>query len=362
MSKLLITPGPTNVPEEIREIMGMDLIHHRAEDFHNMIIRMGDSLKKIFETKHRVMTLTASGTGGMEAAVVNLFSTGDKVVVINVGNFGRRFVEICETYHLEVIELEYEWGTTYDLDQVKQVLAEEDDVKGLFVQYSETSTGVLNNLKELGKLTAGTETLLVADCISGMVVNEFKFDEWGIDCAIAGSQKGFLLPPGLAFIALSKRAEKAMYNSNLPKYYFDLKKAIRFLREKHETPFTPAIPIMIAAEKACNMLLEQGLEEIQAYHTDLRMYVEKRVKELGFKLFVKNPDARGNTLVTVTREDDVDLNKLKNDIDAKYDITLAGGQGDYAGKILRIGCLGKLTKADFDKLFSHMEEFLAEYK
>ncbi|MDN5304511.1 MAG: hypothetical protein PWP46_1397 [Fusobacteriaceae bacterium] len=360
MSKLLMTPGPTNIPTEVQNILGQDMIHHRFDDFHKVMENLNEKLKKIFFTKNDVYTMTCSGTGVMETAVVNLFSKGEKVAIINVGNFGKRFVQICQVYGLEVIELEYNWGETYNLEDVKKIISENSDLKGIFVTHSETSTGVLNNIKALGELTKNSDILLVVDVISGMIVNEFKFDEWNVDCAVAGSQKGFLLPPGIAFVAISDKAKKAIYKSDLPKFYFDLKQAIKYYNEKKETPWTPAIPIIRAAEVACDILLKEGIENIQARHTKLRKYVEDEVQKLGFKLFVKNPEARGNTLVTVYREDSLDLSKLRNYIDNKYNITIAGGQGKYAGKILRFGCLGLLTIQDFKNLFEIIKKYLEE--
>jgi len=343
-----MTPGPTNVPKDIRNKMAEDVLHHRMADYKKLFSEVSENLKKIFKTKQDVITLTCSGTGVMEAAVVNLFSRKEKVLVINTGYFGQRFIELTTTYGLDVIELKYTWGSTYNLEDIKEVILANPDLKGIFLTHSETSTGVLNNLQNIGALTKDTEILLVVDSVSGMVVNPLEFDNWSIDCVIAGSQKGFLLPPGIAFVALSEKAKKAMDKSNLPKFYFDLKKYIKFLKEKQESPYTPAITLVVGLRFACELLLKEGLDTIQAKHTELINYLEKELLKLGFKYFVIDKKARGNTLVAVTHPEIQDMDKFRKAID-KNGVTIAGGQGDFANKLLRIGCLGKITKTDIDK-------------
>lgn len=357
MKKLLMTPGPTNVPEVIRKKMAEDVIHHRMTDYKKLFTEVSEDLKHFFKTKQEVLTLTCSGTGVMESAVVNLFSKKDKVLVINTGNFGQRFVEIGTTYELDVIDLKYEWGSTYNLEDVKEIILKNKDLKGIFVTHSETSTGVLNDIQILGELTKPTNILLVVDSVSGMVVNPLEFDNWSLDCVIAGSQKGFLLPPGLAFVALSEKAKKAMENSNLPKFYFDLKKYIKFLKEKQQNPYTPAITLIVGLKCACDLLLEEGLDSIQTKHTKLRKYLGEELINLGFEYFVKDEKARGNTLVAVTHPQIENLDEFRSAID-KNGVSIAGGQGNYAGKLLRIGCLGKIDKDDIDRTIEEIKKKL----
>ena len=234
-SKLLLTPGPTNIPEEYLEILGNDIIHHRTPEFRRIMKENNENLKKVFKTtQNDVAVLTSSGTGSMETAIVNFFSKGDKVLAVNTGYFGDRFRKIAEIYGLNVINLQYEFGESYKLEDVKKVISENPDLKGILATHSETSVGILNDIKSLGDLTKNTEILLVVDTISGLVVNEFNFDEWHVDVAIAGSQKAFLIPPGLAFVAISDKAKKAMETSDLPKYYFDLKQYIKYFEEGRE--------------------------------------------------------------------------------------------------------------------------------
>lgn len=349
MNKMLFTPGPTNVPEDIRRELAKDMIHHRTADFENIFMDLTDKLKKIFKTEEDVISLGCSGTGVMETAVVNLFSKGEKVLVINAGYFGERFGEIARVYGLDVIELKYAWGKSYDLNEVKDVIKNNPDLKGILVQYSETSTGVLHNVKALGELTKDTEILLVVDNISALVVNPFEFDDWSVDCSIAGSQKGFFMPPGLSFIAMSKKGKAAMMKSDLPKFYFDLKKYFKAL-EGRQSPWTPPIGLIVAADYSCKKILGRGLENVQAHHKDLREYVEKELTALGFSLFVEAEENRGNTLVSLLGNEKIDTKVIIKRLDTEYDFSVAGGQGAYVGKLMRVGCIGELTKEDIVKL------------
>ena len=237
-SKLLLTPGSTNIPERYLKIFGEDIIHHRTPEFRRILKENNENLKKVFKTKNDVYTLTTSGTGAMEAAVVNFFSKGDKVLVINTGYFGERFAKIAEIYALDVINLKYEFSDSYELDDVKKILSENPDLKGILATHSETSVKILNNIEALGSLTKNTDILLVVDTISGLVANDFDFDGWNIDVAIAGSQKAFLIPPGLSFITISDKAKKAMERSDLPKYYLSIKQYEKYFEEMTETPYT----------------------------------------------------------------------------------------------------------------------------
>lgn len=357
MDKKLFTPGPTNVPVEIRELLANDMIHHRLGDFKKIFESLSDKLKQIFKTKEEVLTVTSSGTGVMEMSIVNLFSKGDKVAVINVGNFGKRFVEIATVYGLKVIDLKYGWGETYNLDDIKKVISENPDLKGIFMQYSETSTGVLNNVKAIGDLTKDTDIILTVDVISALVVNPFEFDLWNVDCAVAGSQKGFLLPPGLAFIALSQKAIKALDHSDLPKFYFDLKKYLAS-HKKGQNPYTPAIGLIVAAEKACQDLLDEGLDKVQSHNRELKSYLENELTALGFDLFVKDEDARGATLVSVIGNENLNVPMIRKELENKYGFSVAGGQADYANVLMRVGCLGKLTIKDMEELVNAIKEII----
>ncbi|MCP1224797.1 alanine--glyoxylate aminotransferase family protein [Sebaldella sp. S0638] len=356
--KVLLTPGPTNIPENLLGVLGTDIVHHRKVDFHNVMKELNENLKKIFQTKENVYVLTSSGTGAMEAAVVNYFSKGEKVLVINTGYFGDRFRKIAGIYGLEPINLEYEFGESYKLEDVKKALAENPDIKGIFITHSETSTGVLNNVKAVGELTKNTDILLVVDTISGLVANDFDFDGWNVDVAVAGSQKAFLIPPGLAFIAMSQKARKAVEKSDIPKYYFDIKQAEKALESKNETPFTPAIGLIIAANVSCRIIAEKGVGNIVKEKYELRKYIEEKLSELDFKILVKDEENRSNTLISVVK----DGIKIKNVIRSLEErgYTVTGGKGDFEDSLMRVGILGEFSKEDIDKFLVVLTEELAK--
>lgn len=356
MSKLLLTPGPTNIPKRYLEILGKDIIHHRTPEFRNIMKENNENLKKVFKTSNDVAVLTASGTGAMEASIVNFFSKGDKVIAINTGYFGERLKKIAEIYELNVIHLEYEFGESYKINDVKDILTENDDIKGILVTHSETSVGILNDIKSLGELTKNKDTLLIVDTISGLVANEFDFDGWNVDVAIAGSQKAFLIPPGLSFVAVSDKAKKAMEKSNLPKYYFSLKQYDKYFSEMCETPYTPAIALILALHQSLKDLLENSIENTTNEKYELRKYIEEKAKALDFKLLVENEENRTNTLISVYKEN-IEIKKIIAELE-KRGYTVTGGKGKFANSLMRIGILGEITKEQIDDFFVVLEEEL----
>ncbi|EEY34939.1 pyridoxal-phosphate-dependent aminotransferase family protein [Pseudoleptotrichia goodfellowii] len=355
-SKLLLTPGPTNIPERYLKIFGEDIIHHRTPEFRRILKESNENLKKVFKTKNDVAVITSSGTGAMEAAIVNFFSKGDKVIVINTGYFGERFRKISEIYGLNVINLGYEFGDGYKLEDVKKALAENTDVKGILVTHSETSVGILNDVKALGELTKDTDMLLVVDTISGLVANDFDFDGWHVDVAIAGSQKAFLIPPGLSFIAISDKAKKAMEKSDLPKYYFSIKQYQKYFDESSETPYTPAIALILALHESLKDLINKGIDTTIKEKYELRKLIEEKAQNIGFNLLVKEEKNRTNTLVSVYREGVI----IKDIINALEDqgYTVTGGKGKYGESLMRIGILGEITKEQINDFFILFEKEL----
>ena len=356
-SKLLLTPGPTNIPERYLEIFGKDIIHHRTPEFRKYMKENNEYLKKIFKTKNDVAVVTSSGTGVMEAAVVNFFSKGDKVLAINTGYFGDRFRKIAEIYGLNVINLQYEFGESYELSDVKKVISENPDLKGILMTHSETSVGILNDVKAVGDLTKNTDIILAVDTISGLVVNDFDFDGWGVDVAIAGSQKAFLIPPGLAFVAVSDKAKKAMERSDLPKYYFSIQQYEKYFEEMNgETPYTPAISLILALHKSVEDVVNKGIDNIIKEKYELRKFIEEKAKNLGFELLVKEEENRTNTLVSIYREGVV----IKTIISALEErgYTVTGGKGKYATSLMRVGILGEISKEQLEEFFVVFEEEL----
>jgi aspartate aminotransferase-like enzyme len=357
MSKKLFTPGPSNVSQNIRVQLAKDIIHHRMNDYHKLFYQVTKKLKAIFNTSRPVITFTSSGTGAMESSVVNLFSKGDTVLVINTGYFGNRFIELCQTYELNTLHLDYEWGTSYNLEDVKECFTHHH-IKGVFITYHETSTGVLNELKELGEFIAKTDALFITDCVSGMILHPFYFDDWKVDCALAASQKGFGLPPGLSFVALSEKAVERLPHSDLPKYYFSYQKYMDYYK-KGENPFTPAISLMLALDVSLDYLLDYGVENIVNDKKYLRHYVEQEFIKLGFSLFVQEESIRGNVMVPViSNHRELNLGELICYLDERYNLQVSKGQGEFSDKMLRIGIISDFTKEDIDELIERIKAFI----
>ncbi|QVK17867.1 alanine--glyoxylate aminotransferase family protein [Mycoplasmatota bacterium] len=358
MSKKLFTPGPGNIPQFVRVQLSKDIIHHRMSDYQNLLYRVTEKLQQVFMTKNDVLILTSSGTGAMESSVVNLFSKGDEVLIINTGFFGVRFIEICQTYQLTVHSIDYNWGDTYNLQDVKDMFDKYPHIKGVFVTYHETSTGVLNDIKELGQYIHTKNALLIADCISGMIIHPFEFDLWNVDCALASSQKGFLLPPGLAFVALSKKAKEVMKHSNLPKFYWNYQKYLDYFK-KGQNPYTPSTSLILALDIVLDAILEKGIECIAIEKMTLRKYVEEKMEEIGFKLFIEDEKIKGNALVPVLANNNYDIEKLVQFLDNRYDFSVAKGQGKLTNLMLRIGIISEFTFEDIDDLVNKILEFKA---
>lgn len=346
--KKLFTPGPTNILPEVREELSKDIFHHRMSDYKTLLYEVTEKLKKVYKTKEDVIILTSSGTGSMESSVVNFFNKGDTILVINTGFFGDRFIEISREFDLNVIELKYEWGNTYEYEEVKECLIKNDNIKGVFATHHETSTGVVNNIEKLGNLIKDFNALLIVDCISGLVVHEFEFDKWNVDCALSGSQKGFLLPPGLSFVALSKKAKKMMKDATLPKYYWNYEKYLKYY-EIGQNPYTPSISLVKALNVSLEYLLSKGLTIIQDEKKSLRGYLEKELVNMGFTLFIEDESIRGNTLVPVIN-DKINIDNLVKELDKSYNIQIARGQGIYKDKMLRIGLIGDLPTTEYKTL------------
>jgi len=360
--KLLMTPGPTMLPPEVLEVMRRQIIHHRTADFEKIWDEMHENLKYIFQTKQRVMTLVSSGTGAMEAAVCNLFSRGDKVLVISIGAFGDRFAQIAEAYGLDVVKLAVEWGKAVDVKDVKEILSEDINrkIKGVFITHNETSTGVTNDICEVSRLTRETERLLIVDAISSLGGLELRMDDWGLDCVVAGSQKALMAPPGLGFIALSEKAWKACEQSDLPKFYWDLKKYKKGLEKLSENPpYTPAITTVMAQAAALRIMIEEGLENIYAKHEKCAHAVQQGMLALGLTLL---PDIKDSSYIitAVKAPENIDIGKVIKTLNNKYDIMVVGGQKHLKGKILRFGHCGYFDKFDIIKAFTALEQALLE--
>jgi len=343
MKQLLMTPGPTPVPEEIMKKMAEPIMHHRTAEYRSIFKEVVNILKYILKTKNDCLVFTSSGTGAMEASVCNLLSSGDKAIVVRGGKFGERFGEICSSFGVEVMPLDIKWGSAPDPKKIKTLLDANPDTKAVFITLCETSTATVYDIKSIGKVVSNYKAVLVVDAISGLGADEFKQDEWGVDVAVGGSQKGLMIPPGLSFCSISQKAWELIKESKLPKYYFDFKKYKKFL-DKDDVPFTPAITLTIGLKTALDEIKSRGIDNVIKSCADLGKYLKDSLKSMKLKLFSESPS---NAVTAICVPDGTDGVALVKAIKSKG-ITVAGGQAELKGKIIRIAHMGAITKADMD--------------
>lgn len=356
--KYLLAPGPTPVPESALLAMAQPMMHHRTPQFSEIFRETADLLKYVFQTKQDVLILAASGTGAMEGSVTNLFSPGDEVIVVNGGKFGERWGKISEAYGLKAHWITVEWGKAVDPAVVKKVMDENPKVKAIMVQASETSTTVAHPVKELATLTKDKDCLLIVDGITGVGVFDLPMDEWGIDVLVSGSQKAFMLPPGLAFVALSEKAWKFQETAKCPRFYFDYKKERKNLKD-NTTAYTPAVSLIIGLREALKMIKEEGLYNVFARHDRLARATRAATTALGLKQLA--PDAPSNAATGVFVPEGVDGGKLVKYLRDEVGTTMAGGQDHLKGKILRIAHLGYIDTFDIIISIAAIEMALSKF-
>lgn len=356
MKNYLMTPGPTPVPPEVSRDESLPVIHHRTKEFGALFNEVIEGMKYVFQTKNDIIMLTSSGTGGMEASVSNLLSPGDKVVVINIGVFGERWGKIIKAFGLEPIEIKEEWGNAVDIKKVEAVLKKEPKVKAVFTTLTETSTGVVNDIKSLGEIVSKTQAILVVDAISGLGAQELKTDDWKVDVVVAGSQKGLMMPPGIAAVSVGERAWKLAENSKLPKFYFNFL-AGRASIKKGQTPYTPAISLFMALRKSLEMIKKEGIDNVFARHQKLAKATRAGVKALGLEIFAHAPC---DAVTSVKVPEGIDGEKLKETLRLEYGMAIAGGQKDLKGKIFRIAHLGYMEMFDTISVIAGLEIVLTK--
>jgi aspartate aminotransferase-like enzyme len=351
-------PGPTPLPEEVLKVIGRQMINHRGPEFKQIQDNVLADLKKLFLTKNDIFLLTGSGTGGLEAAVVNTMSPGDKVLSVSIGVFGDRFATIAKHFGADVINLNFEWGQAADPDAVRKALQAEPKIKTVLITHNETSTGVTNDLKALSAVVKEFDKLLLVDAISSLGSIELPVDDWNIDIAITGSQKGWMVPPGLAMVSVSEKAWKACAESKIPSFYWDFGKAKDYLA-KGETPWTPAISVIFGLEVSLKMMLKEGLKNIFARHARLAQATRDGVKALGLSLFA-DPKHASNTVTSVAGSKGLDTKKLVKLMREQEHVVLAGGQRTLDGKIFRIGHLGWVNDNDIKGLLASLKRVLPQ--
>ena len=356
LKRYLFAPGPTPVPSEVLLEMAMPIIHHRSPDFFPVLDSAKKGLQWLYQTKNDVLILCSTGTGGMVGAVNNFFNHGDRVLVINGGKFGERWTEICQAYGLQVEEIIVEWGYAVKPDMVEKRLKKGKDIKGVFVQASETSTGVYHDIKALASIVKKYEdTLFIVDAVSALVAHDLRTDEWGIDIMVAGSQKGVMLPPGLAFVSVSEKAWAKAEKSKLPKFYFNFKKERQNLA-KNQTNFTSPVTLIIGLNASLKMLKAEGLKNVFKRHERLANVIRTAVQSLGLELYSK--ESPSNSVTAILAPPGIDGQAVYKNLREKYGITAAGGQDKARGKIFRIAHLGYSDRFDIITAIAGIEMVL----
>ena len=356
--KYLLAPGPTPIPPEILSAMSMPIIHHRSTDFIPVLESAKKGLQWLYQTKNDVLILCSTGTGGMVGSVNNFFSPDDRVLVINGGKFGERWTKICQSYGLQVTEIEIDWGYTVKPERIEELLKKNPEIKGVLVQASETSTGVYHDIKAISDIVKKKDnTILIVDAISALVAHDIKTDQWGIDVMVGGSQKGVMLPPGLAFVSISEKAWKMAEKAKLQKFYFHFKKEREAL-SKNQTNFTSAVTLIIGLNESLKLLQKEGLENIFKRHEQLANMTRQAVKSIGLELFSK--ESPSNAVTAITAPEELDGQTIYKTLKEKYGITAAGGQGRAKGKIFRIAHLGYADVFDIIIAISGIEMDLTE--
>ncbi len=356
--RYLLAPGPTPVPERVLQAMSLPMMHHRTPEFESIMEGVRSDLKYLFQTEKEVLILACSGTGAMEGAVVNLLSRGDRAVVVRGGKFGERWAEICNAYGVEVINIDVTWGEAVDPAIIREMINKNKDVRAVFMQATETSTGVKHPVKEIAEIIRDLpETALVVDGITGVGVFDLPMDRWGIDLLVGGSQKALMLPPGLAFACLSEKAWKMVERSNLPKYYFDFRKELKNLI-KNQSAYTPAVSLVIGLHESLKMIREEGLENVFSRHRRFAEATRAAVEALGLKLYA--PKSPSEAVTAVLAPEGIDAQKIVRIMRDKHGIIIAGGQDRAKGKIFRISHMGYIDRFDLITAISALEMTLQE--
>ena len=356
--EILMTPGPTPVPPEVLLAQGSPIVYHRGPGYAEVLRECTEGLQWLLNTSNDVLTYTSSGSGGMECAVVNCFSPGDRVLVVSVGNFGERFAKICKSYGLDVKLLEYEWGQVAKAADVAAAL--EPGLKGVLIQHSETSTGVVNDIEAIAAAVRDHPALFIVDTISGLGATPLRVDDWGIDVAIGGVQKGLMMSPGIAFVSVSEAAWRAHEAATCPRFYFDWT-PVRdaYNRKEPENPYTPAVSLYLGLREAIRLIREEGIDNVFSRHQRLSRAVKEGVRALGLDLVGEDLD-RAVCVTAIRAPEGIDGDELTARVRSRFGIVFAPGQGKWKGTIFRVGHLGYLDDGDILQGLAALETCLHE--
>jgi len=354
----LMIPGPTPVPEKVLQALSKHPIGHRSKEFQDLVESTTKNLKWLHQTNNDVLTITGSGTAAMEAGIINTLSKGDKVICGENGKFGERWVKVAKQFGLDVITINSEWGTPLNPEEFKKLLDEdkEKEIKAVILTHSETSTGVINDLETISShIKDHNKALSIVDCVTSLGACNVPVDDWKLDVVASGSQKGYMIPPGLSFIAVSQKAWEATEKSNLPKFYLNLKSYKKSLLS-NSNPYTPAVNLVFALDEALKMMREEGLENIFLRHKKHKLAMTHAAKALNLKLFANEKYLSPS--ITAIETNEIDAEEFRKIIKNKFDILLAGGQDHLKGKIFRVGHLGYVNDRDMITVISAISNTL----
>jgi aspartate aminotransferase-like enzyme len=357
---MLMIPGPTPVPEKVLLALSKHPIGHRSGEFSQIMAEVTQNLKWLHQTENDVLVLTVSGTGAMEAGIINFLSPGDRVLVGSNGKFGDRWAAMSAAFGLEVEKITADWGKPLDTEQFREKLTADTEkkIKAVIITHSETSTGVLNDLETINRhVKEHGEALMIVDAVTSLGAVNLPVDEWGVDVVASGSQKGYMIPPGLGFVCVSPKAWEAYKTAKLPRFYLDLGKYSK-TAAKNSNPFTPPVNLVVALQAALRMMQAEGLESIFARHQRLMRATREAVKALSLPLF--GPDEAASPAITAVAPVSVESEQIRAVMKKRFDISLAGGQDDYKGKIFRIGHLGFVSDRDILAAIGALEATLRE--
>lgn len=356
-------PGPTNVPPRILRTLSKPLINHRGPEFEELLASCVDGLKRIFRTNNDIVLFPSSGSGGLESAIVNLFSTGDTIVTACHGLFSERVALIAERYGVNTIKIQKEWGEAIKTEEIEDILKQDVDknIKAVCLPQNETTSGISNDIESIGKMMkeSGHPALLIVDVVSSIACLPFETDAWGVDVAIAASQKGFMLPPGMSMISVSERAWKLSEESKLPKWYWDYK-AVRAIMGKNQLPYTPPTTLMFGLKESIDILEEEGLENVWARHALMAEAARNSVMSMGLTLFAEE-GYQSDTVTAVNMPIGIKFEEFATILREKYGVIISGGLQKIQGKIFRIGHMGSIHKLDIYAVMGAIEMTLYEF-
>jgi aspartate aminotransferase-like enzyme len=340
----LLTPGPTPIPPEVALKEALPILHHRTDEFGEVFVEVTENLKYVFQTKNDVLLLTCSGTGSMESAVVNILNPGDEALVVSSGVFGDRWAKICEAFGIKVTKIDSDWGTVVEPEKIKQALKSNPRMKAVFTTHTETSTGVVNDLKTIGKIVSGTPALLVVDAISGLGGQPLYTDDWNLDVVVSGSQKGLMTAPGLAFVSVSAKAWPIAEAAASPRFYWDWRRIKKSVPQK-QTPFTPAVTLIVSLAESLRIIRKTGIENVFARTEKYARAARAGIRALNLALFADEKCAC-NVLTSAKTPENIDGQKIVKTLRQEYGISIAGGQDKLKGKIIRLAHMGYIDQFD----------------